>query len=81
LVERVALSSNSTTASTASLQADGQEMDFTPEATANHDIAEEQPPIWVASGAVFAVIWSGLTAPAGLPCVCTALVQYKVVAQ
>jgi hypothetical protein len=75
LVERIQVQTNSSASTSASVQVGGYESDFTD--AANHDIGEEQPPIVVPSGAVFSIVWSNLN-PGDQ---CTALVQYRVVAQ
>lgn len=74
LVERIDVSTNSSNATTASVQVGGYELDFTP--AGNHDVAQENPPIAVPSGAVLSIVWSNCN-PGDQ---CTAVVQYRVVA-
>lgn len=75
-VEILDLWSDSTDASTAGIFLDSaapqNELDYS--ANAGHDIAFENPPLYVPSGSSLLVVWSGLSAGAQ----CTARIQYSV---
>lgn len=75
-VELIDIWSDSTQASTAGVYLDQalpqNEVDYS--ANAGHDIAPEEPPIYVPSGSELLIVWSGLSAGAN----CTARIQWSV---